>query len=127
MTGQENKKIKFLSYIYQAESSTFTVRPKINWSPRKRGVRKTEDVKTIEELRNHITEYRLTKRSLAIIFMGSMHNPLQIMAPYVHNIKLIYRDVCRMNTVWDQEVTKKIEEGILEALEYFFQMENIEL
>ena len=66
MTGQENKKIKFLSYTYHAESDTFTVRPKINWSPRKRGVRKTEDVKTIEELRNHITEYRLTKRSLAM-------------------------------------------------------------
>ena len=50
------------------------------------------------------------------------------MAPYVNNIKLIYRDVCRMNTAWDQEVTKKIEERIIEVLEYFFpwQMERVQ-
>ena len=58
--------------------------------------------------------------------MESLHDPLRIMAPYVHNIKLIYRDVCRMQTIWDQEVSKKIEEWIVEALEYFFQMENIQ-
>ena len=78
-------------------------------SPRKRGIRKTEGVKTIEELRSHITEFGLTKRSLASILIGSLHYPLQIMAPYVNNIKLIYRDVCRMQTVWYQEVTKKRE------------------
>ena len=57
LTGQENKKIQFLSYIYHAESDTFTVCPKINWSPRKRGIQKSEDVKTIEGLRNYITVY----------------------------------------------------------------------
>ena len=70
----------------------------------------------------------MTKRTLASILMGSLHGSLQIMAPYVNNIKLIYRDVCRMNTAWDQEVTKKIEERIIEVLEYFlpWQMERVQ-
>ena len=36
LTGEKMKKIKLLSYIYYSETDTFSVRPKINWSPRKR-------------------------------------------------------------------------------------------
>ena len=36
LTGEKKKKIKFLSYIYYSETDTFSVRPKINWSPLKR-------------------------------------------------------------------------------------------
>ena len=126
ISGQKNKNIKFLSYNYKSEEDKFTVRPKINWSPRKRGVRKAEDVTNMEELSHHIEQYGLTKRSLASVLMGSLHDPLQIMAPYINNIKLIYRDVCRMGLNWDQEVPEEIKTRLLEALSFFFMMENIE-
>ena len=79
LTGEKKKKIKFLSYIYYSETDTFSVRPKINLSPRKRGVRKAEDVKDMDQLKDHIKEFPLTKRTLASILMGSLHDPLHIM------------------------------------------------
>ena len=51
-TGDE-KQVKFLSYLYHAKTDTFSVRPKVNWSPKKRGVRKSQDVTSMEELRDH--------------------------------------------------------------------------
>ena len=78
----------------------------------------------MEELKVHIQENGLTKRSVASILMGSLHDPLQLMAPFVNNIKLFYRDLCRMQTTWDQKVPEKIEERIFEALSFFFKMEK---
>jgi hypothetical protein len=37
----DKKSIKFLSYTYHAQTDTFSVIPRINWSPKKRGVRKS--------------------------------------------------------------------------------------
>ena len=93
LAWQKKKRIQFLSYIYHAETDTFTVRPKINWSSHKRGVKKAEDVKNMDQLKEHIKEFPLTKRSMASILMGSINDPLQIMAPYVDNLKLIYRNL----------------------------------
>ena len=42
----DSEKVKFLSYMYNPETDTFNVRPNINWSPRKRGVRSQPNVKT---------------------------------------------------------------------------------
>ena len=53
--------------------------------------------------------------------MGSKYDPLQIMAPFLNNVKLIYRDLCRMKMEWDNEVPETIQEGIIKALSYFFQ------
>ena len=47
------------------------------------------------------------------------------MAPFVNNIKLVYRDLFRMQVTWDQKVPEKIEERIVEALSFFFKMEKI--
>ena len=42
--------------------------------------------------------------------MGSLHDQLQIMAPYANNPKLLYRILCRisLNTSWDEGVPEKI-------------------
>ena len=111
LTGQ----IRLLRYIYHAVNDTFTVRPKINSSHRKRGVRKTKDVKNIEELKSHIIKFGLNKRSLASISMGSFLRSIANygMAPYVNNLKLIYRDVCRIQTAWDQDVPEKIKSQLV--------------
>ena len=62
----------------------------------------------------------MKKRSLASILMGSLHDPLQIMAPYVNNIK------SDLQRCLGSSGTKKIEERIVEALEYFLPMENLQ-
>ena len=81
----------------------------------------------MDQLKNHIQDFPLTKRTLASILMGSLHDPLQIMAPYVNNLKLIYRDLCRisLNTSWDEGVPEKIKDRLEEALRHFFKMEKV--
>ena len=82
----------------------------------------------MEQLKIHIQDFPLTKRTLASILMGTVHDPLQLMAPYVNNLKLIYRDLCRIsvNTSWDEGVPEKIKDRLEEALQHFFNMEQVE-
>ena len=93
------------------------MRPKINWSPRKREARKSDDVVCMDGLHKHIQEYGL---------MGTLHDPLQLMAPYINNLKLIYRDVCRIGSKWDDEVSESIKQRVIEALSYFLMMPAVE-
>ena len=58
---------KCLSYTYHAETDKFSLRPKINWSPKRRGVRKAADCKTYEEILEHVNIYGLTKRTFASV------------------------------------------------------------
>ena len=60
--------------------------------------------------------------------MGSLHDPLQITAPYVNNLKLIYRDLCRilLNTSWNEGVPDKIKDRLEEVLRHFFKMEKVQ-
>ena len=94
-TGKTEKKVKFISCNYNAKNDTFSFWPKINWSVKKRGARKSPDVKNVEELQEHIKENGMTRRSVASILMGLLHDPLQLMAPFINNLKLVYRDICR--------------------------------
>ena len=71
---------------YHAETDTFSVRPRINWSPKKRGVRKSKDITNMEELQTRASQ-GLTKRNVASLLMGTLHDP------YINNLKLIYRDI----------------------------------
>ena len=95
VTG-DKKQVKFLSYMYDASTDTFSVRPKVNWSPKKRGVRQAADVKTISELQQHAEKYGMTKRSVASLVIGSLHDPLGFMQPFQSNLKLHFRDICRL-------------------------------
>ena len=60
----------------------------------------------MDQLKDHIQEFPLTNTTLASILMGSLHDPLHLMAPYVNNLKLIYNDLCRisLNTSWDGSI-----------------------
>ena len=80
----------------------------------------------MEELKDHITSYGLTKRSVACILMGTLRDPLQLLAPYINNLKLIYRNICRLKIDWDQTVPEKIQERIVEVLSFFFEMDKIQ-
>ena len=99
---------KFLSYTYHALTDTFSARPKINWSPKKRGVRTSADCKSMAEVKSMAELYGLTKRTVASILMGTIHDPLGFFLPYVNNLKLVYRDICRQGTEWDKPISENM-------------------
>ena len=70
--------------------------------------------------------YGLTKRSVASILMGSCHDPLGIFLPYVNNLKIIYRDICRQGTEWDKPINENMKARVLEALSFFVGIENVQ-
>ena len=115
--------VKFLSYHYEAHTDTFYVKPVINWSPRHRGARKAPDITTHADLVEYIASNPVTKRHVASMVMGTMFDSLQIFYPYRTNLKLIYRDVCRMSLEWDtfvgEEITKKIIESLVLIMSIF--------
>ena len=58
--------------------------------------------------------------------MGSLHDPLQLMAPFINNLKLVYRDICRVKMPRDEKIPENMMNRIIEALSYFFKTETIE-
>ena len=94
-TGDNVPNIKFLNYGYDPYKDTISLRPRVNWSPKRRGARVTDDVKTVEELKRHMMTYPLTKRSLASLVMGTLYDPLGLGIPFTNNIKAIYREATR--------------------------------
>ena len=123
---ETDKTNKFLSYNYNAKKNTFSVRPKVNWSDMKRGARKSPDVKNVEELQEHLKENGMTRRSVASVLMGSLHDPLQLMSPFINNLKLAYRDIYWLKIPWDEKVPENIISRIIEELNYFFKIETVE-
>ena len=58
-TGQD-KKIKFLSYDYNALLDTFSLRVKCNFSPKKRGIRSSPNFESLESFAGCVRENGLT-------------------------------------------------------------------
>ena len=122
----DDKDTKFLSYTYHAFSDKFSARPKINWAPKKRGTRRHADCKSMAEVKTMVDNFGLTKRSVASILMGTIHDPLGFFLPYLNNLKLIYRDICRQGLKWDQPIDDNMKSRVMEALELFIGIENIQ-
>ena len=110
--------VKFLSYMYHPEVDCFSVRPKVNWSKKRRGARTSPDVKTVDGLKKHIKDHPVTKRSIAGVCMSSLHDPLGLMAPYNLNLKDLKLD-------WDQPTPKEIEDELFTFLCPFLKMEEV--
>ena len=101
------------------------MRSSINWAPKRRGIRKAINCKTMSEVRDMAKEFVLTKRAVASILMGTVHDPLGIVLPYINNLKLIYRDICRQGTKWDEEISDNMKMRVLEALKHFIDIEKV--
>ena len=117
---------KCLSYTYLAKEDKFSVRAKINWAPKRRGVRKAVDCKSYQEIVDHANIYGLTKRTVASVLMSTVHDPLGVCLPFVGNLKFIYRDICRENTEWDKQISEKMKSRVLEALSHFVEIEKVQ-
>ena len=117
--------VKYLSYLFHPETDSFQVRAKVNWSRRKRGARISKDVKTEEELVRHMKENPITRRSLSSIVMGSLHDPLYLMGPYLLNLKYLYRQVVDLKLEWDELVPEHIVTKLFSYLKPFLKMESV--
>ena len=99
---------KFLSYLYHTSSDSIQVRPKVNWSKKRRGARTSPDVRDVQGLRTHMKENPITKRACLAITMGTLHDPLYLMAPYNLNLKVLYRKVVQLGLDWDQKIHQNL-------------------
>ena len=116
---------KFLSYNYDAKKDMFSLRVKFNFSPKKRGVRCSPDIQSLEEFISLVREHGLTKRNLASLLAGLTHDPLEIAAPYANNLKLIYRRACRMGLAWDDNISEDLIEKTIRASSLFFPLAKV--
>ena len=105
--------------------TAYLVRPKINWSRKKRGARTAPNVTNEQELRDHIKENPVTKRTCLAITMGTLHDPLYLMGPYLLNLKCLYRKVVQLGLDWDQRIPLTLELELFEILQSFLKMEKV--
>ena len=57
--------------------------------------------------------------------MGFLNDPLGFMQPFQMNLKLQFRDICRLKLQWDEPVQAPMKEQILEAVSSFLYMDKI--
>ena len=57
--------------------------------------------------------------------MGTIHDPLGMVLPFINNLKFIYRDICRENTEWDKQISEKMKLKVIEALNQFVNIEKV--
>ena len=79
-----------------------------------RGARTAPNVTNEQELRDHIKENPVTKRTCLAITMGTLHNPLYLMGPYLLNLKCLYRKVVQLGLDWDQRIPLTLELELFE-------------
>ena len=124
--GSETKKeVKYLNYGWDTMSDSIYLRPRINWSRRRRGAREAPDVQTKEQLDHHIRKYPITKRNLASIVMGTLYDPLGLGQPYNNNLKSLFREVCRMELEWQDQIPQETQQKLVEALEFFLTLNQV--
>ena len=57
--------------------------------------------------------------------MGTLHNPLYLMGPYLLNLKCLYRKVVQLGLDWDQRIPLTLELELFEILQSFLKMEKV--
>ena len=118
-------KWKYVNYGWDTLSDCIYLRPRINWSKRRRGAREAPDVQTREQLVAHIQKYPITKKHLASIVMGSLYDPLGLGQPFVNNLKTLFREVCRLDLDWKDEIPQETQQKLIEALEFFLTLNQV--
>ena len=123
--SDQQKDVKYLNYGWMTSTDSIYLRPKINWSKKRRGAREAPDVQNREQLISHIKKYPITKKNLASIVMGTLFDPLGLGQPYNNNLKTLFREVCRLNLDWKEEIPQEIQQKLIEALEFFLTLHEI--
>ena len=125
-TGDTVSGVKFLNYGYDPHTDMISLRPRVNWSPKRRGARIADDVKSMDELMEHMATYPLTKRSLASLVMGCLYDPLGMGITYNNNIKAIYREATRRaNLDWEDPIPEDLQGKLTVALSFFLELNTV--
>ena len=121
-------KTKYLSYLYNPSSDTFSCKVKVNFSKLRRGVRESKDINNEEELREYIEKHGITRRHVASLMMSVTHDPLQIFAPLHGNLKLAYRKITRRNpNDWDTELDEDLREMVIKSISKFYMIKDLQI
>ena len=124
-SGEKSDLTKFLSYMYDSENDTFSLRTNFNWSKIKRGARSGPSLEDLDNIEEYFKKYPLTKKALASIVMGCAHDPLQIAAPYTNNLKFLYSRAVKESLDWNQEVSKEIKVDMIKAIKIMFNISHL--
>ena len=124
-SGEKSETTKILSYMYDSENDTFSPRTNFNWSKIKRGARSGSSLEKIEEIGDYFKKYPLTKKAIASIVMGTCHDPLGIVAPYINNLKFIYSKVTKLDIDWKDEISTDLKAEMTKAITLMFGIEKL--
>ena len=125
---------KVLGMIWEPEMDVFRFRAKLNFSPRVRNVRESEDLKC-HEIPEKLPS-TLTHR-MVLSQVSSIYDPLGLITPFVLQSKLLLRSLCVRNSEvqdqntagegsWDTPMDDQMREKWINFFREFFEVETIE-
>ena len=124
-TGDRGPPVKYLSYDYLPEQDRIRLRLKFNISKKKRGIRMEPDILSFSEFSDTVARVGLTKRNIASLLAGVIFDPLCLLSPYISNLKIAYRNVCRKTKDWDEKIAVAEQNLVTKTIEKLFKVQNI--
>ena len=124
-TGQDVAPQKYLCYDYYPKDDKIKLRLRFNMSKKRRGMRLEADIPDYDEFENYVKQRSLTKRNLASLLAGCVFDPLCLAAPYLANLKIAYRRVCRQIDKWDEFIPIAEQEIVCKTVKHLFAVNDI--
>ena len=122
---QDTEKVKYLSYIYHPREDKFSINVKFNLSNTKRGAKTDPDVKSPEQVDQHVKLYPWTKRRLSGLCASFAHDPTGYLGPVTANFKFYTREVTQLQTTWDTLLPEHIGARITSSVKIMMQAEKL--
>ncbi|XP_063446979.1 uncharacterized protein LOC134726470 [Mytilus trossulus] len=115
---------KILGMIWQPMSDTFTLKIKLNFSPKRKGVRTgfNLNVQQIDDIPQNLT------RRTVLSQVSSIYDPLGLVTPYILSAKLLMRSMCTKSDIgWDTPLDEQLITTWIEFFRGLFELENIKV
>ena len=124
-SGDDKPPMKYLSYIYFPLCDCFGPRLNINWSRIRRGARSDSPLQNMEGFDEYCKKHPLTKRAVASLIQGVLHDPLQMYGPYLNNLKYVFRKIVLRGLDWKDKVDDDLVLELKEAIGLLFDLPKI--
>ena len=83
------------------------------------------DMESFSEFSDTVARVGLTKRNVASLLAGVIFDPLCLLSPYISNLKIAYRNVCRRTKDWDEKIAVAEQNLVTKTIEKLFKVQNI--
>ena len=80
---------------------------------------------SFSEFSDTVARVGLTKRNIASLLAGVIFDPLCLLSPYISNLKIAYRNVCRKTKDWDEKIAVAEQNLVTKTIEKLFKVQNI--